>query len=114
MKDNLYIVKVYNGDGDSIIKLGYSNNMENRLRQYYYHNPLITMCCDKYWVREYVKLLGYESILNKVYGVYDSVGEIDFKNFPDDRVFLKTNHGSGTNIIYDKNKPFDMKAFKKK
>ena len=32
MKDNLYIVKVYNGDGDSIIKLGYSNNIENRLK----------------------------------------------------------------------------------
>jgi len=43
MKDNLYIVKVYNGDGDSIIKLGYSNNIENRLRQYYYHNPLIEL-----------------------------------------------------------------------
>ena len=28
-----------------------------------YHNPLITMCSDKYWAREYVKMCGYEDTL---------------------------------------------------
>lgn len=42
-KDNLYIIKVYNKHGNSIFKIGYSSNLENRLRTYYYHNPLIAL-----------------------------------------------------------------------
>lgn len=77
-----------------------------------YHNPLITMCSDKYWAREYVKLCGYEDILIDLYGVYDRFEDIEFEKLPSS-FFIKTNHGSGTNIIYDKNKPFDYKKYKK-
>ena len=41
MKDNLYIVKVINNEGKSLIKLGYSSNIKNRLDSYYLHNPFI-------------------------------------------------------------------------
>lgn len=79
-----------------------------------YHNPLMTLCVDKFWVREYVKLCGYENILNELYAVYDNVEDIDFSTFKDDKVFIKCNHRSGSNIIYYKNNPFDVKQFKKK
>ena len=39
MKDNLYILKVTNSDGKSLIKLGYSSDIKIRLDSYYSHNP---------------------------------------------------------------------------
>lgn len=82
--------------------------------KYYYHNPLMTMCADKYWVRDYIRLCGYENILNTLYGVYKNAKDIDFDSLPDNPVFFKTTHGCGVNAIYDKNKPFDKKSFIKK
>lgn len=75
-------------------------------------DPLLTECSDKVKVREYVRNKGLGHILNEVYGVYDSADDIDFDKFPD-RAFIKTNHGSGTNIIWDKSKPFDKDKFRK-
>lgn len=77
-----------------------------------YHNPLITMCSDKYWVRDYVKMCGFSDILIELYGVYDKFEDIDFEKLPN-KFFIKTNHGSGTNIIYDKSKNFDFEKYKK-
>lgn len=73
-------------------------------------NPLLTKCSDKYFVREYVTECGLEHLLNKLYGVYKHPKDIDFKSF-DNEVFLKCNHGSGSNIIFNPNKPFDYKSF---
>ena len=42
-KHNLYIVKVYNNNSKPLIKLGYSSNIEKRLKQYSDHNPLIEL-----------------------------------------------------------------------
>lgn len=81
--------------------------------KYNYHNPLMTMCVDKYWVREYVKMCGYENILNDCYGVYKNAKDIDFSKFKEDKIFIKCNHRSGSNILYDKNKPFNIKKFRK-
>ena len=77
-----------------------------------YHNPLITMCSDKYWVRDYVKMCGFSDILIELYGVYDKFEDIDFEKLPN-RFFIKTNHGSGTNIIYDKSKNFEFEKYRK-
>lgn len=63
-------------------------------------------CSDKCLVREYVKECGLGHILNEVYGVYNSFKEIPFDKLPD-RFFLKCTHTSGTNVIYDRSKPFD-------
>lgn len=76
-------------------------------------DPLLTICSDKYKVRDYVKGCGLEHILTKLYGVYDNVNDIDFDKLPD-RAFIKTNHGSGTNTIWDKTKPFDIQKFRKR
>ena len=70
----------------------------------YYNNPLITECCDKYLVRNYVKRVGYEEILNELLGVWDNPDEINFDILPE-KFVLKCNHGAGYNLIVtDKSK----------
>ena len=64
----------------------------------YYRNPLMSICADKYYAREYVKLCGYESILKEIYGVYNDVDEIDLALLPKD-FFIHWNHMSGGNYI---------------
>jgi len=75
-------------------------------------DPLLTICSDKYKVRDYVKQCGLEHILTKLYGVYDNANDIDFDKLPD-KAFIKTNHGSGTNIIWDRHKPFNINKFRR-
>lgn len=68
-----------------------------------------TKYSDKILVRKYVKDVIGEEYLIPLLGEWESFGEIDFYRLPNSFV-LKTNHGSGTNIIVkDKNK-FDKKT----
>jgi TupA-like ATPgrasp len=76
-------------------------------------DPLLTICSDKYKVRDYVRECGLGHILNTMYGVYDKADEIDFNKLPE-KAFIKTNHGSAINVLFDRNKPFDIKKFTKK
>lgn len=70
----------------------------------YWRNPLITLCSDKYKVRQFLEEKGCGDILNEQYGVYDRGEDIDFEKLPD-KFVLKCNHGSRMNIIVeDKNK----------
>lgn len=73
---------------------------------------LIVKCADKYEMRQFVKNLGCEEILNEIYGVYDSVEEIDFERFPN-RFAIKCTHGCGYNIICDDINKFDIDSAKK-
>lgn len=73
-------------------------------------NPLLTVCSDKYKAREYVEQCGLGHILNKLYGVYDNAREIDFDTLHSP-CFLKCNHTSGYNVIFDRDKPFDRWDF---
>lgn len=76
----------------------------------YYKKQLMANCSDKYTVRDYIKGKGLENILNELYGVYDSVEEIDFSRFPNQFVLKKTNGGGGNDVIIcnDKSK-LDLK-----
>lgn len=70
---------------------------------------------DKVLVREYIKSQGFEGILPKVYGIYDSAEEIKYEKLPN-KFVIKTNHGSGKDyylICPDKNK-LDKKSVEKK
>ena len=69
----------------------------------YYQNPLITKCCDKYSVKDYVKeVIGEEYIVPTI-AVWDKPEDIDFDMLPNQFV-LKVNWSSGYNIIVkDKN-----------
>jgi hypothetical protein len=64
----------------------------------YYRNPLMVQLTDKYAVRQYVIEHGLEGILNDLYGIFQSAGDIDFDSLPDQFV-LKATHGCGMNII---------------
>lgn len=64
----------------------------------YINNPLVIMCADKYKVREYVKQVGCDEILNELISVYDNVKDIKWDELPD-KFVLKWNFGAGMNII---------------
>lgn len=74
----------------------------------YYNNPRVTMCIDKYAVREFLKEKGFLSICPILYGVYDKPEEIEWDKLPNQFV-VKCNHACGTNIIVKDKSVFDEK-----
>lgn len=105
------------------IKMGKRLNLDNPVKftekiqwyKLYYRNKLMNTCVDKYEVRNYIKKIGLENILNDLYGVYDSADEIEFENLPN-KFVIKTTSGSGGQNVYvceDKNK-IDVEDVKKK
>lgn len=69
-----------------------------------YHNPLQTICADKYEVRNYVSQKGYPEILSNVIKLCESIDELNVEELPH-KFVVKATHGSGWNLIVtDKNK----------
>lgn len=67
---------------------------------------------DKYAVRGYLTSKGLDSLLPKLYGVWENAEDIDFNKLPD-QFILKTNHGSGTNIVVKNKAEIDENTTKK-
>lgn len=80
---------------------------------FYGKNPLWVKCTDKYDVREYVEQCGCGHSLNKLYGVYDNVCDIDWAALPHQFV-LKCTHGCGCNIICSDKDALDEEGTRKK
>lgn len=57
-----------------------------------------TMLADKYGAREYIRDIAGDDHLVKLYGVYDSVSDIDFDKLPESYV-IKCTQGCGFNVI---------------
>lgn len=75
-----------------------------------YRNPLVHTCVDKYAVREYIREKGLEDILVNLYGVYDSVEEIDFDTLPQSFILKSTDGSGGINLAICKDKSdFDIR-----
>lgn len=70
--------------------------------------PVKTMLSDKEAVRAYISEKIGEEYLIPILGVWDSLDDIDFSVFPD-KFVLKTNHGSGFNMIIKDKTKFDQK-----
>ena len=68
---------------------------------------------DKYAVREWVKEKIGEEYLIPLIGAWDHFSDIDFEMLPQSFV-LKTNHGSGTNLIVKDKNLIDRQKEKKK
>ena len=66
----------------------------------YDSNKLKGKCADKILLHEYSKQKLGKDVCNKIIKVYNSSKEINFDELPD-KFVLKTNHGSGFNIIVD-------------
>lgn len=66
------------------------------------HNrdPFLTVCSDKYAVRDVVKQAGYSDILIEQMGVYNTPEEIPFDEIKEE-VIIKCTSGSGENIFFD-------------
>lgn len=82
----------------------------------HWRSPLARQCADKYLVREYVaSKLGEESTkyLNQIYGLWDTLEEIDLAKLPEQFV-LKPTNGSGDVVICKDKASFNFKAAKKK
>ncbi|TVL81589.1 ATP-grasp fold amidoligase family protein [Brachyspira hyodysenteriae] len=101
--------------------LGYELNLENpktfneklQWLKLYYHDPLMTICADKYLVRDYVKEKIGEEYLVPLIGVWDRVEDIDFDSLPNQFV-LKVNWGSGQNIIVKDKSTLNIEETKNK
>ncbi|MFH2069266.1 MAG: ATP-grasp fold amidoligase family protein [Candidatus Omnitrophota bacterium] len=81
-------------------------------KKLYDRNPLLPVVADKYRVRQYLKdVLGEkeaEEILIPLLYVTDRPETIPFDHFPEEYI-IKANHGSGMNIVVDKNNPVNRK-----
>ena len=75
----------------------------------YYWNPLMTTCADKVKARDYFckRVKKGEQYLVKQYGAYKTPDEIDFDSLPNSFV-LKSNWGSGQQIIVKNKKDLDI------
>jgi len=78
----------------------------------YYHDPLFTVCSDKYRMREYVKLILGEGYTPKLLGKWDRAEDIDFNMLPNQFV-IKTNHDGGPIVCLDK-RLFDCETARSK
>lgn len=83
-------------------------------KKIYDRNPILPVIADKYRVRDYVKsVLGEaeaERILIPLLAVADRPEDIDFEALPNQFV-VKSNHGSGNNLIVTDKSQFDQAAF---
>lgn len=101
---------------------GYPLNLKNPTsfnekicwKKIYDRNPLLPVIADKYRVREYVKsVLGEteaERILIPLLAVVDRPEDLDIDALPDQFV-VKSNHGSGNNLIVKEKSSFDVESF---
>ncbi|WP_445002564.1 ATP-grasp fold amidoligase family protein [Exiguobacterium alkaliphilum] len=78
-----------------------------------YKNSLMTICADKFAMRSYVEGLGYTELLPKIYNVFDSIEEVDYKALPN-TFALKCNNGSGTNLFVQNKKEYSEIKLKEK
>lgn len=72
-----------------------------------------TKLADKYLVREYVKNLGHENILAKLFDTWNSPDSIDFKKLPN-KFVLKCNHDAGTAIVVENKSEIDENEVRNK
>lgn len=75
------------------------------------HDPLMTVCADKYAVRQYISEKGYGDTLNELYGVYENVEELDLNSLPE-KFILKAAHGSHMNLVVKAKANVDWKREK--
>lgn len=79
----------------------------------YDSTPVKTRLADKYLVRAWVSETIGDKYLVPLLGVWDSFDEIDFDQLPQQFV-LKTNHGSGWNLVVRDKKSLNLKTAKGK
>lgn len=64
----------------------------------FWRPDVLSVCADKYAVRDFVAARAGTSLLNELYAVYNDPAEIDFAALPDQFV-LKSTHSSGQIVL---------------
>lgn len=64
----------------------------------YYRDPDMLRCVDKYEVRAYLRERGFQDLLPRCFGVFDSPDQLPVPQLPD-RFVLKDTLGSGGNAV---------------
>lgn len=103
------------------IKQGYKLNLKHPITfnekiqwiKLYDKNPLMPKCVDKFTVREYIKKIGCEKILNDLIWDGFNVEDIPFETLPE-KFVIKVTHGSTFNIICTNKKDLDVIDSKRK
>lgn len=108
MRRYIYIKYFFTGTikRDFYNRLGYELNLKNpqtfneklQWLKANYRNPKMKPYADKYEVRKIIKEKLGEEYLNDLYGVYDSVEDINFEDLPQ-KFVLKPTHSSGHVIL---------------
>lgn len=80
--------------------------------KFYNKDPRKPLLADKYLVRDWVTEKIGSSYLIPLLGVWDNFDDIDFNTLPSQFV-LKTNHGTGTNIIVKDKNTFNIRRAKR-
>ena len=78
----------------------------------YGKNPMKEILSDKYRVRAWIESKIGSEYLIPLLGAWDSFDEIDFSLLPE-KFVIKTNHGSGTNVIVKDKSKFNIKRAKR-
>lgn len=102
-------------------KVGYEPDLENpktfneKINWYklYYQDTLITQCCDKFAVKDYVKEKVGDGYVVPTIAYWTDPDEIDFDKLPD-KFALKVNWSSGYNIIVSDKSKLDIKKTREK
>lgn len=112
--DKEAIIRLYENYAGKKPNLEQPTNFSEKLQwlKLNYHNPLQTICADKYLVRDYLSKKGYDAILSKVICTVDSVEKLDIKSLPD-KFVIKATHGSGWNLICTDKKKINWFWWKK-
>lgn len=113
IQDENYIRKQYKLRTGKILDLDNPVYYNEKIQwiKLYYRDPILKKLVDKYSVRDYVKEKIGEKYLIPIYGVYNSVEEIDFQLIPDQFVMKLTN-GSGFNYICTNKTSQEIKKIK--
>lgn len=78
----------------------------------YNDSPLIAQCYNKYEVRKYVESKGLGYILNELYGVWDSIEDVNWDELPEEYV-MKVSNGYAGHVFKRKGSPFNVHDAKK-
>ena len=102
-------------------RVGYEMNLDNpktfnekiMWTKLYYQHPMITVCSDKFAVKDYVKETIGEGYYVPTIASWDDPNKIDFDALPDQFV-LKVNWSSGYNIIVKDKSKLDRQEVSRK
>lgn len=113
--DEFYIRMKYRLWFDKDINLNNPQTFNEKLNwlKLNYHNPMMTVMADKYWVKQWVaEKIGTEYVL-PCFGHWKKLEDIDFSKLPD-VFFLKSNQDSGGGMMIDQSRGIDMKVLKER